>query len=51
VVAVGPGVTRWKVGDRVAPIFTQRQLGGNLLPDYIPSALGEPGDGVKFDYN
>jgi len=46
VVAVGQGVTRWKVGDRVAPIFTQRWLGGNLLPEYIPSALGGPSDGV-----
>ncbi len=44
--AVGAGVTRWKVGDRVAPIFTQRWLGGDLLPEYIPSALGGPCDGV-----
>ena len=27
VAAVGPGVTRWKAGDRVAPIFVQRWLG------------------------
>jgi len=46
VTAVGQDVTRWKVGDRVAPIFTQRWLGGNLLPEYIPSALGGPSDGV-----
>jgi NADPH:quinone reductase-like Zn-dependent oxidoreductase len=46
VTAVGPGVTRWKVGDRVAPIFVQRWLGGDLLPDYMPSALGGPSDGV-----
>ena len=46
VAAVGQGVTRWKVGDRVAPIFTQRWLGGNLLPEYLPSALGGPRDGV-----
>ncbi len=44
--AVGQGVTRWKVGDRVAPIFVQRWLGGNLLPEYMPSALGGPSDGV-----
>ena len=46
VTAVGQGVTRWKVGDRVAPIFVQRWLGGNLLPEYMPSALGGPSDGV-----
>ncbi len=46
VAALGPGVTRWKVGDRVAPIFVQRWLGGGLLPEYMPSALGGPSDGV-----
>jgi NADPH:quinone reductase-like Zn-dependent oxidoreductase len=46
VVAVGQGVTRWKAGDRVAPIFVQRWLGGDLLPEYMPSALGGPSDGV-----
>jgi NADPH:quinone reductase-like Zn-dependent oxidoreductase len=46
VTAVGQGVTRWKVGDRVAPIFVQRWLGGDLLPEYMPSALGGPSDGV-----
>jgi NADPH:quinone reductase-like Zn-dependent oxidoreductase len=46
VAAVGPGVTRWKLGDRVAPIFVQRWFGGNLLPEYMPSALGGPSDGV-----
>ena len=46
VTAVGQGVTRWKTGDRVAPIFVQRWLGGNLLPEYMSSALGGPSDGV-----
>lgn len=46
VAEVGPGVTRWKVGERVAPIFVQRWLGGMLLPEYMPSALGGPSDGV-----
>jgi NADPH:quinone reductase-like Zn-dependent oxidoreductase len=46
VAAVGADVTRWKVGDRVAPIFVQRWLGGNLLQEYMPSALGGPSDGV-----
>jgi NADPH:quinone reductase-like Zn-dependent oxidoreductase len=46
VAALGPGVTRWKTGDRVAPIFVPRWLGGDLLPEYMPSALGGPSDGV-----
>src|SRR5258705_7779924 len=46
VTAVGPDVTRWKAGDRVAPIFVQRWLGGDLLPEYMPTALGGPRDGV-----
>lgn len=46
VTAMGQGVTRWKTGDRVAPIFVQRWLGGDLLPEYMPSALGGPSDGV-----
>jgi NADPH:quinone reductase-like Zn-dependent oxidoreductase len=46
VAAIGPGVTQWKVGDRVAPIFVQRWLGGELRPEYMPSALGGPSDGV-----
>lgn len=46
VAALGPGATRWKVGDRVAPIFLPRWLGGELLPEYLPSALGGPSDGV-----
>ena len=50
VTAVGEGVARWKVGDRVAPIFTQRWLGGELLPEYLPSALGGPCDGVLAEY-
>ena len=46
VTALGTGVTRWKVGDRVAPIFVQRWLGGELKLEYMPSALGGPSDGV-----
>jgi NADPH:quinone reductase-like Zn-dependent oxidoreductase len=46
VIAVGRGVARWKEGDRVAPIFVQRWLGGELLLEYMPSALGGPSDGV-----
>ena len=46
IAAVGANVTRWKVGERVAPIFVQRWLGGDLKPEYMPSALGGPSDGV-----
>ncbi len=46
VMAVGSQVTRWRAGDRVAPIFVQRWLGGNLVQEYMPSALGGPSDGV-----
>ena len=49
VTAVGAGVTRWKAGDRVAPIFVQRWLGGELTLEYMPSALGGPSDGVLAD--
>ena len=48
--AVGPDVTRWKVGDRVAPIFVQRWIGGDLVPEYMPSALGGPSDGVLAEH-
>ena len=50
VTAVGPEVTRWKIGDRVAPIFVQRWLGGELQHEYMPSALGGPSDGVLAEH-
>jgi len=46
VVEAGPGVTRVKVGDRVAAIFLQRWLAGRVDPVYASSALGGPSDGV-----
>lgn len=46
---VGPGVTRVRVGDRVAPIFTQTWLGGDVGRDE-PSALGGDIDGVLAEY-
>jgi len=46
VIALGEDVTRWKIGDRVAPIFVQRWLGGDLHLEYMSSALGGPSDGV-----
>jgi NADPH:quinone reductase-like Zn-dependent oxidoreductase len=50
VVSVGDGVKRWKAGDRVAPIFVQRWIGGDLQLDYMPSALGGPDQGVLSEY-
>ncbi|MBI4207492.1 MAG: alcohol dehydrogenase catalytic domain-containing protein, partial [Betaproteobacteria bacterium] len=40
VVETGSGVTRVKVGDRVAAIFLQRWLAGRIDPAYASSALG-----------
>ena len=46
VVEAGAGVTRVKIGDRVAAIFLQRWLAGRVDPAYASSALGGPSDGV-----
>ena len=46
VVAVGTGVTRFKAGDRVAGIFMQKWLAGDLTDDAAKSALGGAIDGV-----
>lgn len=42
VVAVGPGVSRWQVGDRVMPIFTQGWLAGRPRPEHRATTLGGP---------
>ena len=44
--AVGPGVTRWSPGDRVAGIFMQRWLDGGITPEGAASALGGALDGM-----
>jgi NADPH:quinone reductase-like Zn-dependent oxidoreductase len=49
VVEVGPDVTRVRTGDRVAPIFTQTWLGGDIGRN-LPSALGGEVDGVLAEY-
>lgn len=49
VVEVGPGVTRVKVGDRVAGIFFQRWLAGEITAAYFASALGGAIDGMLAD--
>ena len=52
VVTVGEGVTRWKVGDRVCPIFMQGWLEGPLTPYKQGTALGGGGnfDGTLREY-
>lgn len=51
VTAVGQGVTRWKVGDRVTPIFMQGWLDGPLTPKKHQTTLGGGElDGVLREY-
>lgn len=50
VVAVGEGVTRVKVGDRVAGIFFQDWIAGSLTKEKMNSALGGAIDGVLTEY-
>lgn len=50
VVEVGSGVTRWKAGDRVIPIFFQNWLAGGIRADVPQSALGGALDGVLCEY-
>jgi len=50
VVDIGPGVTRVKVGDRVAGNFFQRWSGGEPASDVHKSALGGGIDGMLADY-
>jgi NADPH:quinone reductase-like Zn-dependent oxidoreductase len=50
VVAVGPGVTRVQRGDRVAGIFMQNWLSGEVSPYVGRSALGGSIDGVFAEY-
>ena len=46
VVAVGEGVERVKIGDRVCPIFAQRWIGGDPTREKLRSTLGGPLDGT-----
>lgn len=50
VVAVGDGVTRVAVGDRVTPTYFQRWTSGDPTPDRFASALGGPLDGVMAEF-
>lgn len=46
VVAAGPGVTRWKAGDRVAGCFFQNWPSGGISGEAMATALGGALDGV-----
>jgi NADPH:quinone reductase-like Zn-dependent oxidoreductase len=50
VVEIGPGVTKFKIGDRVAGNFFQRWSGGEPAADVHKSALGGGIDGMLADY-
>jgi NADPH:quinone reductase-like Zn-dependent oxidoreductase len=50
IAAVGPGVTRFRVGDRVAAIFFQRWTSGRPPADVAASALGGDLDGMLTQY-
>ena len=50
VVAVGPGVTQWRSGDRVAAIFMQNWIDGPPTPAKVKGALGGDIDGMLAEY-
>lgn len=50
VVAVGPGVTLWRRGDRVTGIFMQNWLDGPPVPEKVKGALGGDIDGMLAEY-
>lgn len=49
VVAVGPGVTRVKEGDRVCPMYMPYYYGGEPTAERLTRTLGGPLDGVMAD--
>jgi NADPH:quinone reductase-like Zn-dependent oxidoreductase len=50
VVQIGPDVARVKVGDRVAGLFMQTWLGGEIEPAFVESSRGGAIDGVLAEY-
>lgn len=50
VVAVGAGVTRFKVGDKVVGTFFQRWVSGNVTPAVMESALGGRQQGMLAEH-
>lgn len=47
--AVGEGVTRFKPGDRVCPIFSQRWFAGEPTREKVRATLGGPLDGTMVE--
>jgi NADPH:quinone reductase-like Zn-dependent oxidoreductase len=50
VVAVGAGVSRVAVGDRVCPAFFQRWIAGEATLERLTGSLGGPIDGTMAEY-
>lgn len=50
VVEIGAGVTRVKPGDRVAALFMQTWLGGEIEPHHAASSMGGAIDGVLTEF-
>jgi alcohol dehydrogenase len=50
VAAIGDGVTRVKVGDRIAGTFHPRWFGGPIRPEYLTDRLGANLDGMLAEY-
>ncbi|GEO99240.1 zinc-dependent alcohol dehydrogenase family protein [Methylobacterium haplocladii] len=50
IVAIGPGVRRFKGGERVAGIFSQSWLGGAQVSDAWETSLGGAIDGVLAEF-
>jgi NADPH:quinone reductase-like Zn-dependent oxidoreductase len=50
VAAIGVGVTRVNVGDRIAGTFHPRWFGGPIRPEYLTDRLGANLDGMLAEY-
>jgi NADPH:quinone reductase-like Zn-dependent oxidoreductase len=50
VVALGEGVTDWKIGSRVAALFNPKELGGNQRYFSMAGSLGGDAEGVLAHY-
>src|SRR5579863_1015040 len=50
IVALGPGVSLWRRGDRVATIFMQNWLDGPPTPEKVRGALGGDIDGTLAEF-
>ena len=50
VVAIGENVSKWKIGDRVSPIFMQGWIDGEISFESARSALGGDRDGALREF-